>query len=368
MVDPRAEPYSSLPHVGPENIEAQTGHLFGVRSARECGLISAKYEFDEHAIIYSKIRPNLNKVTFPRFKGVSSADAYPLWADESVILTEFLEQVLRSPDFVRQAVAVSARTGMPKINRQDLGRLSIPVPPLSRQRGIAAVLTSSDRVCSVVRDLSASVREMKRGLMYELLTGRRRFSEFGAFVWQEVRLGDVFDERDELARTDLPLLAITGRQGVIPRNELERRDSSPTDKSKYKRIAPGDIGYNTMRMWQGVSGLSRLEGIVSPAYTVVVPRREKILPAFAAHLFKAPEIIDRFRRLSQGLVDDTLNLKYPILAHIRLSLPPLAEQERIAELLDAVDARLVSLERLRRQLEIQKVALASRLLCDAYDR
>ena len=58
---------------------------------------------------------------------------------------------------------------------------------------------------------------------------------------------------------------------MIPRDQLDKRDTSNPDKAKYKRVAVGDIAYNTMRMWQGVSALASLEGIVSPAYTVAVP-------------------------------------------------------------------------------------------------
>ncbi|MFO4987002.1 hypothetical protein RCK87_24985, partial [Salmonella enterica subsp. enterica serovar 1,4,[5],12:i:-] len=92
---------------------------------------------------------------------------------------------------------------------------------------------------------------------------------------------------------------------------LERRDTSAEDKSNYKVIRKGDIGYNTMRMWQGVFGLSAHDGIVSPAYTVVTPDRSRILGEFASHLFRHPRVVHTFRRYSQGLVDDTLLLKYP---------------------------------------------------------
>ena len=71
----------------------------------------------------------------------------------------------------------------------------------------------------------------------------------------------------------------------------------------------GDIVYNTMRMWQGASGYSAYEGIVSPAYTVIIPQ-EQVFPLFFAYLFKTQSLINRFRIHSQGLTTDTWNLKF----------------------------------------------------------
>ena len=130
-------------------------------------------------------------------------------------------------------------------------------------------------------------------------------SEFVEQPWRTVQLGEVFDERRETGYNDLPLLAITGDQGIIYRDELDKRDTSASDKSKYLRICPGDIGYNTMRMWQGRSAVSKLEGIVSPAYTICTPKASLDMN-FMGDLFQLPETVRAFRRNSQGLVSDTV--------------------------------------------------------------
>ncbi|WOD27086.1 restriction endonuclease subunit S [Alloalcanivorax xenomutans] len=154
--------------------------------------------------------------------------------------------------------------------------------------------------------------------------------------WEERRLGDLFKQRKEKNRPDLPLLAVTGAGGVVPRDSLERRDTSNADKSKYLRVCEGDIAYNTMRMWQGVSGLSAHEGIVSPAYTICQPVNG-VSSGYMSQLFKLPELIQVFHRNSQGLVDDTLNLKFENFSPIRIPVPPLPEQQKIAAILSSVD-------------------------------
>jgi len=154
--------------------------------------------------------------------------------------------------------------------------------------------------------------------------------------WTLSPLRTLLRRRKERATGKETLLSVTQSRGVILQEEVGRRDSSNDDKSSYWRVEPGDIVYNTMRMWQGVSGRSTTRGIVSPAYTVCEPI-EDIDTRFLAYLFKSPYSISKFYRLSQGLVSDTWNLRYPAFASIKFAIPPLAEQRRIAEILDSFD-------------------------------
>ena len=78
QVSPLEEPYSEMIHVGPANIESNTGRLLNLKTAKEENLISGKYLFNSSMVLYSKIRPNLNKVTIPSFEGICSADMYPI--------------------------------------------------------------------------------------------------------------------------------------------------------------------------------------------------------------------------------------------------------------------------------------------------
>jgi type I restriction enzyme S subunit len=132
------------------------------------------------------------------------------------------------------------------------------------------------------------------------------------------------------------LLAVTGTSGVVPRDELERRDTSPDDKSKYKEVYVNDIAYNTMRLWQGVVGCSRYEGIVSPAYTVLSPNAG-VDGRFYGYLMKTPWMVQRFLQRSQGICDDTNNCKYKSLSPIEVVIPPLPEQCKITRILTTVD-------------------------------
>jgi type I restriction enzyme S subunit len=361
QVSPLEEPYRYYPHVGPENIEAHTGRLVNVRTAEEQELISGKYLFDDQAIVYAKIRPNLNKVCTPDFVGICSADAYPIWPDTDVVLKSYLAYYMRTAVFVKQTVATSMRSGMPKVNRDDLVRVWFALPPIKEQEIIIRFVNDWQLSLNLIHKVVEAKSRYKRALVEQLLTRKHVFPEFKGHNWRQYRLGELFTERIEMSRPDLKLLAITGTEGIVDRNSLVKRDTSNADKSKYLRVAPGDIAYNTMRMWQGVFGLSALEGIVSPAYTVCTPN-ERIEGRFAAYLFKLPATIALFHRHSQGLVSDTLNCKFPSFAKIKVTIPPIAEQRKIADVLELVDEEIVLLRRELDALKQQKQELMQKLL------
>ena len=173
--------------------------------------------------------------------------------------------------------------------------------------------------------------------------------------------GDIFTNRVEINNTDLPLVAITGENGVVSREDLIRRDTSSEDKGSYLRVCPGDIGYNTMRMWQGVCGLSTIEGIVSPAYTIATPK-EEVDGEFMALYFKSPPVIHLFRKHSQGLVDDTLNLKWRHFAEIKVTIPERQEQKAIASIFRTVDRETDLLSAQLNALKDQKKGLMQQIL------
>ena len=350
LVSPSDPTYRAYLHIGPENIESGTGRVFNLQTAEEIGLISGKYLFDPDAIVYSKIRPNLNKVCTPDFTGICSADAYPIWPRKKYVTKDYLSLYMRSKEFVKQSVSTSMRSGIPKINKDDLSSLWVRLPPIKEQIYITEILMDWDVVNYRLVRLIEIKTDYKRALAERLLAGQNRFPKFASQAWQEYHLGDLFSERNECNRLDLKLLAVTENEGVVDRNDLIKRDTSSEDKSKYLRVAPGDIVYNTMRMWQGRGGLATQEGIVSPAYTVCIPN-ERIDGRFAAYLFKTSALIAKFRRYSQGLVDDTLSLKFPNFARIKVEIPNLPEQRKIADLLDLAEQEIAFL---RFELAVQK--------------
>lgn len=199
----------------------------------------------------------------------------------------------------RLEAEMTGTAGQKRVQAESIAKYRIAVPPIIEQQKIAAILTTQDKVIELKEKRLAEKQRQKKYLMQQLLTGKKRLPGFSG-EWKTECLGNLFSERTETNCEDLEMLAITGTQGIIPRKELDLKDNSSDDKSKYLKVCVGDIGYNTMRMWQGVSAYSNYEGIVSPAYTILKPN-SSVDAKYFAYLLKAGgyfPILPFFSRLS----------------------------------------------------------------------
>ena len=143
--------YADYPHIGIDSIEKNTGRLFGYRTIAEDGVISGKYLFTDKHIVYSKIRPNLNKVALPDFEGLCSADAYPILPNEEVCLRVYLGYVMRSEFFLDYILPFSRRANMPKVNKEQLSGFVLPVPDIALQKQFEGFVKQVDKSKVVVQ-------------------------------------------------------------------------------------------------------------------------------------------------------------------------------------------------------------------------
>ena len=241
--------------------------------------------------------------------------------------------------------------------------MPINIPSLPEQQKIADFLSLVDRRIEKQRQLVESLKKYKRGLFFEIFEQKRRFKDGNNKFypkWEKKSLGTIFKERTERAIGNEELLSVTINSGVKKRCEVDVKDNSSDDKSKYKKLYPNDIAYNTMRMWQGASGVSLYEGIVSPAYTVITP----IIPVkigFFGYYFKYIKTIQIFQKFSQGLTSDTWNLKYPQLSEIQLLIPNIEEQEKIYETFKFLDDKILLSENTLNLLQDIKKGLLQKM-------
>ena len=137
--------YEDYPHIGIDSIEKETGKLVGYRTIAEDGVISGKYLFTPQHIIYSKIRPNLNKVALPDFDGLCSADAYPILVKKEICNREYMGYTLRNKYFLDYILAFSSRTNLPKVNKNQVEGFKLPLPPIELQDQFADFVKQVDK-------------------------------------------------------------------------------------------------------------------------------------------------------------------------------------------------------------------------------
>jgi restriction endonuclease S subunit len=176
QVDPKIPEYGVLPHVNGENIESGTCRLLYLNTAAEEGLKSGKYLFDAGDVLYSKLRPYLRKVVIADFRGVCSADMYPIKVNQDVLDAHFLSWVLVSDEFTEYADEESRRARMPKLNREQLFAYEAPIPTLDEQKQIAAFMKDkieqSKQIISTLESQLAEISRLSASLLREAFAGK----------------------------------------------------------------------------------------------------------------------------------------------------------------------------------------------------
>ncbi len=161
------EKYADYPHIGIDSIEKETGVLHGYRTVKQDMVISGKYIFTPEHIIYSKIRPNLNKVALPTFSGLCSADAYPILVKREKCSRVFLAFVMRSKLFLDYILQFSSRTNLPKVNRKEIMGFKMPLPPFDLQKKFEAYFTQVEKRKLTIQQGLDKLEMLKKALMQE---------------------------------------------------------------------------------------------------------------------------------------------------------------------------------------------------------
>jgi type I restriction enzyme S subunit len=376
QVDPKAPKFAGLRLVGSENLPAGGGALVGeVQSAKAVGAISGKYLFGPRQVIYSKIRPNLNKVWLSTFVGLCSADIYPIAFDESKVLAEYAYYYMLSDRFRKVAVSSSMRSGIPKVNRDDLSAVVIVAPELDEQRRIVAVLDSCDRAIALAqRSLSGTEETLRHAVHRWVFSGVRDPSAFNLMHskklamngWRRFEIAELSEEISFVNRegTALPVLSSTKLKGIVLASEYFGKQVHSSDTTTYKRVRRGEFVYATNHIEEGSVGLQDVcdEGLVSPMYTVFGVDTKIVDADFLFALLKTETYRQIFEANTSASVNRRGSLRWKDFSRLPVYLPGLgAQQEIIARI--ATIRRLVGLQ--ERQVDLlrqQKLGLMQKLL------
>ena len=243
-------------------------------------------------------------------------------------------------------------TTMKRISRTNLGNLAIPAPGIKDQIEISDFLDSQCLKIDSLQELTrASIEEykkLKQAVITQAVTkgirGKRPMKDSGVEwigsipeEWQVFRVANLYQEASDKGNDELPILTVSINSGVSDRElsdeESERVFVRSEDRSKYKRVQPGDLVYNMMRAWQGAFGAVRVDGMVSPAYVVARPMK-RLDSRYVEYLFRTPEAIEEMHRYSYGVADFRLRLYWPQFRNIRMCVPSYEEQVEIADYID----------------------------------
>jgi len=180
--------------------------------------------------------------------------------------------------------------------------------------------------------------------------------------WKVQKLRTIMKGVTERNRPDLPLLSVVREKGVILRDITEKgenRNFIPDDLSNYKVVREGQFVMNKMKAWQGSYGVSRYNGIVSPAYFVF--DIHLVEGSYFHSAIRSKAYVPLFTQASDGVRIGQWDLSQVRMKEIPLFIPSLAEQSAIVRFLDHMDRRIRryirAKQKLIKLLEEQKQAI-----------
>lgn len=162
--------------------------------------------------------------------------------------------------------------------------------------------------------------------------------------WITERIKNLFSERNEKVDDAEPneLLSVSEYYGVAPRSEKINSDTvlvRAESLQGYKRCEKNDIVSNIMLAWKGAMGISQYRGVVSPSYCVYAPQKD-ICSQYYHYLFRTDAYKGLFKKYSTGIIESRLRLYTEQFFERRAIVPPLSEQQAIADYLDEACSKI----------------------------
>lgn len=254
------------------------------------------------------------------------------------------------------------------LNGDMVKNIKIPLPPLPQQRKIAAILSTWDEAIQTADQLLKAKQERKRGLMQQLLSGKKRLPGFLG-DWREVTLGEVFQRVQRNNRPDVEaVLSISAKKGFVSQTEKFSRVIAGENLTNYTLLKKGEFAYN-----KGNSDLypcgciykldSYNEAAVPNVYFCFKSLGE-VDEEFYKFYFQNRSL-DRqlHQRINSGVRNDgLLNLNANEFFEVKIVYPPLDEQRAIAAVLNAADEEIRPAKAEVDALKQQKRGLMQELL------
>ena len=258
---------------------------------------------------------------------------------------------------------------LPSYSASDLSNIKLLIPPLPEQEKIAEILGTWDLAIEKLTALIEQKKLLKKGLMQRLLTGKQRLPGFSA-PWNKVKLGEITCQISKnVGDLKIQTASISSKTGFVSQTEKFGRDISGEQYSKYTLIEKGDFSYNKGNSKTYPQGcayrLKDFEKIAVPNAFISFKVKENILyPEFIEQFFIGNFHGRLLRKVITSSVRNNglLNLNTNDFFGLPISLPPLPEQNAIANILSKADEEITLLTRKLSALKEQKTGLMQKLL------
>ncbi len=250
------------------------------------------------------------------------------------------------------------------VSKSNLSKIIIPIPPILEQKKIAEILFLWDTSIEQNQKLLTQLKTRKKGLMQQLLSGKKRLSGFSG-EWEDKKIGNIashYSKKNKL-NDNIEVLSCTKYEGLVPSLQYFGRKVYGDDLSKYKIVPNGYFAYATNHIEEGSIGFQNIMkiGLVSPMYTVF-KTINKVDDSFLFRLLKTDRMIYKYQSNMSGSIARRGGLRWNAFETIHVQLPSLDEQKAISNILQIADNEINQQEAYLKKLQKQKKGLMQVLL------
>ena len=362
-----------LPFVGMEDIESETGKFIGSKEPR--GMRSTTAYFDTSSVLYGKLRPYLNKVFVPYFEGHCTTEFLPLIPDPKFLTRDWLATWLRSEVVVNNISLHTSGSRMPRASIDFLKNLEIPLPPLAEQKKIVTKIERAFAKVDEAAQLRAAADTDAAGIMTAAL--ERVFEESKEKGWEEVTIESIADIKGGKrlpkgynfsdVKTNHPYIRVSDfiPQSVRMTNLKYINEETFKTISRYT-ISKDDV-YISIAGTIGVVGIipSELDGANLTENAAKLTNLKKVDQRYLMHMLTTDSIKDQIK--GEAIQTTISKLGLFRIARLKIPLPPLAEQKKIARELDVLSEKVQKLRQFQGEVGEELKELKKAVLREAFE-
>jgi type I restriction enzyme S subunit len=323
---------------------------------------------EEHEFLTKRCKPEAGDVMLSKSGSLGDAVVVPkldfefsifeslalIKVKKMQISPNYLMQILNSPLAKRYFWSITTGLAVKHLHLGDLKKMPILYPSLLEQNAITDLLSTWDEAIEKTEQLIQAKEANLKGQVQKLISWQ-------CDSWPHIKPKKIFDTITEKNFPEEELLSVTQDRGVIPRSMLEGRVMSPDGTTaNYKLIKQGDFAIS-LRSFQGGIEYSNYQGLISPAYTVLRPKIE-LNNDFYRLFFKSYIFIKKYLNLAVIGIRDGKQVSIPDFMSIKIPVPPLEEQKKIAETLSIYQHEIDLLKQLADKYKTQKRGLMQKML------
>lgn len=266
-------------HLSLDQIESDTGEIIGKRYAAASEAGTSTFCFDTGNVLYSKLRPYLNKVTIPDEPGIATTELIPLRPDPAKLNPRFLAYYLRSPGFANQASHHVAGAKMPRVVMDWFWDHEAPLPTPKEQARIVELLDEADRLRRLRREADAKAARILPALFLKMFGDPAT----NPMAWPVRSLSDFVEAASRRNPSTCPdetfqyidIAGVDGERGEITTTKTLAGRDAPSRARQVVRSR--DTLVSTVRPYLRATALvpEELDGeIASTGFCVLRPRRQ----------------------------------------------------------------------------------------------